>query len=67
MLPYTTVVIRGLCLWYNSSNNSYIFRNKHFNDFLEPRMSKDKLMLLLAIKMCNFYTILMQQPLIVFT
>ena len=67
MLPYTTVVIGGLRLWYNSSNSSYIFCNKHFNDILEPQMPKDKLTLLLAIKMCNFYTILMQQPLIVFT
>ena len=39
------------------------FCNKHFNDFLEHQMSKDKLTSLLAIKMWNFYTILMQQPL----
>ena len=39
------------------------FCNKHFNDFLEHQMSKDKLTSLLATKMWNFYTILMQQPL----
>ena len=42
MLPYTTVVISGLRLGYNSSNIRYIFCIKPFKAFLERPMSKDK-------------------------
>ena len=44
-----------------------MFCNDHFKAFPEPKMSKDKPTPLLAIKMWNFYTILMQRPVIVFT
>ena len=64
ILPYTTVEIRGLHLWYNSSNIRYRFCNKRFKVFLEPQMPKDKRTYLLAVKMWNFYTILMPRPLI---
>ena len=47
MVLYTTVVIRGLCLWYNSSNIRYIFYNKPFK--VERQMFKDKPTPLLAI------------------
>ena len=61
MVLYATVVIRGLYLWYNSSNIKYISCNKPFKAFLEHQMFKDKPTPLLAIKMWNFYTTLMQQ------
>ena len=57
---YTTVVIRGLCLWYNSSDFRYIFCNKPFKAFLKSQIFKDKPTSLLAIEMCNFYTTLTQ-------
>ena len=60
MVLYATVVIRGLYL-YNSSNIKYISCNKPFKAFLERQMFKDKPTPLLAIKMWNFYTTLMQQ------
>ena len=58
---YTTVVIKGLCLWYNSSIIRYIFCNKPFKAFLKHQMSKDKSTTLLAIKMWNLYVTLAQQ------
>ena len=42
MLPYTTILIRGLRLWYNSSNIGNIFCNKRFKGFLDGQISKDK-------------------------
>ena len=44
----------------------YIFCNKPFKAFLEHEMSKDKPIPLVAIKMWNFYTTLMQQIVIFF-
>ena len=67
MVLYTTVVIRGSCLWYNSSNIRYIFSNKLFKAFLKHQMYKDKPTPPLAIKMWKFYTTLTQWIFIFFT
>ena len=58
---YTTVVIKGLCIWYNSSIIRYILCNKPFKAFLKHQMSKDKSTTFLAIKMWNMYVTLAQQ------
>ena len=62
---YTTVVIRGLYLWYNSSSMRYILSNKPVKAFHEYQTSKDKPTPLFTIKIWNFHTILMQ-PLVIF-
>ena len=43
-----------------------IFCIESFKTFLERQMSKDEPIPFLAIKMWNFYTILMERPVIVF-
>ena len=50
MLSSATVIMRGLCSSYNSSNIKYIICNKPFKAFLEDHMSKDTPIPLLAIK-----------------
>ena len=54
---------RLLCLWYNSSNISYIFYNKLFTTFLGHQISKDKPTPLLSTKKP---TLLMQETVIFF-
>ena len=56
MLPSATVVMRGLCLWYNSSNIEYIICNKPSKPFLKCQMAKDIPIPLFSIKkpiFCN--------------
>ena len=48
MLPSIAVIIKGLGLWYNKSNNKHIFCNKRFTAFFDGQTSKDKPTLLLA-------------------
>ena len=62
---YTTVVISGLCLWYNSSSTRYILSNKPVKAFHVYQTSKGKPTPLFTIKIWNFHTILMQ-PLVIF-
>ena len=58
MLSFTTVVIRGLFLWYYKSFIRYIFCRETFKAFLEGQMTEDKSTPLLAIKKPTFLPVI---------
>ena len=65
-LPFATVLIRGY-IYDIIVLTGNILCIKYFKGFLEHQLSKDKVTPLFVIKMWNYYTILMQQPVIFFT